>query len=137
MVSLRGLTSSSPCKTIVYDLTARCGLEWSSIAFQSQKPRVCRHRYQGTNGLCIRSLMALSSTFSNVEAQLLETLHRYTAGPGLEILRGSVESAINQGQQASVLNNLSRKPLNGYARVCDATIEISNNVFIWRLMLTG
>lgn len=97
---------------IVNDVTALCGLEWSSIAFHLRSPKFDSNAAKVPTVL-VSFFDGVTLDFTSIEAQLLEAYHHYKAGLRLELLRGSADGEINQGEGASVLTDLSPRPKNG------------------------
>lgn len=99
-------------QSIVNDITALCGLEWSSIAFHLRSPK-----FDGTAAevptVLVSFFDGVTLDFTSIEAQLSEAFYHYKAGLRLELLHGSTEGAINEGEGPKVLTNLSRNPKNG------------------------
>lgn len=96
---------------IVDEVTALCGLAWSSIAFHLRSPKFDSTAAKLPTVL-VSFFEGITLDFTSIESRLSETLGHYK-GLRLELLRGSVEGTINQSLRKRILAEPSRKPRNG------------------------
>lgn len=96
---------------IVDEVTALCGLAWSSIAFHLRSPKFDSTAAKLPTVL-VSFFEGITLDFTSIESRLSETLGHYK-GLRLELLRGSVEGTINRGLRRGILAEPSQKPRNG------------------------